>query len=227
MLLVERKILVAVERPADPDLDHPARIDEALFDRAAERRSVEVLRAEVLVPGVRMRVEVHEAEAPVTTSERPQDGQGDRVIAAHADGHRALRDHLAQAPLDRLVRALDRDRHHVHVTAIGHAHPLEGMDLEDGIPGTDQRRLLAHGSRPEAGSGPIRGPSVVRDAEQGDVEVTGRGYRRQQHERRDLAESRRDERVPGARRAQTEVLPRATRAARRPRSGAVRLPQVN
>ena len=89
VLVVEGEVLGAVERPADADLDHAARIDQPLLDRAPERRAVEELAAEVLVPGVGMRVEVHDAERPVAARQRAQDRQRDRVIAADAERPRA------------------------------------------------------------------------------------------------------------------------------------------
>src|SRR2546425_2044120 len=47
MLIVEGEVLGAVERTADPDLDHASRLDEPLLHGAAERRAVGELRAEV------------------------------------------------------------------------------------------------------------------------------------------------------------------------------------
>src|SRR5213594_2524672 len=69
-LVVEREVLGPVERSTDPDLDHAAAVHRALLDRAAERRAVEELAAEVLVPGVGMRVEVHDAERAVAAGQR-------------------------------------------------------------------------------------------------------------------------------------------------------------
>src|SRR5947207_4957135 len=63
------------------------------------------------------------------------------------------------------------------------------------MPGADQRGLLADRARPEPGAGPVRRAPVVRNAHERDVEVRRRVRPRQQHERGDLAEARRDERV--------------------------------
>src|SRR5436189_28464 len=103
--VMELEVLGAVERPADPDLDHPPRVHVPLLHRAAERRAVEELRAEVLVPGVRVGVEVDDAERAVATRERPEDGQRDRMVAADADGQGALGRDRGDPALDGFVRA--------------------------------------------------------------------------------------------------------------------------
>src|SRR2546422_467132 len=125
-------------RPRAPGPPAPAP-GRAPRRRSGRRRPVEVLRAEVFVPGIWVGVEVDEAQAPVAARERAQEGERDRVIAADTHGDRPVRDHLADARLDGGQRALDRDRHDVHVAAVGHAQPLERVDLEHGIPRTDQR----------------------------------------------------------------------------------------
>src|SRR5207247_5796501 len=81
--LVEREVVGAVEGAADAHLDHAARVHEPLLDGPTERRPVEELGAEVLVPGVRMRVEVDETDGPVPARERSQDRQRDGVVAAN------------------------------------------------------------------------------------------------------------------------------------------------
>src|SRR5204862_2398460 len=50
----------AVQRTAHPGLQRRVRVKDALFDGAFERRAVEVALAEVLVPGVGVRVEQNE-----------------------------------------------------------------------------------------------------------------------------------------------------------------------
>jgi hypothetical protein len=63
--LVREVLRLAVHRPADADLHVARRIDQPLLDRAAERRAMEVLAAEVVAPGVDVRVELHERDRPV------------------------------------------------------------------------------------------------------------------------------------------------------------------
>src|SRR5207245_398373 len=83
--VVELEVLRAVERAADSDLDHPSGVDEPFLDGSAKRRPVEVLRAEVFIPRVRMRVEVHQAQSAMAARQRPQNAEGHGVIAAAAD----------------------------------------------------------------------------------------------------------------------------------------------
>src|SRR2546428_704143 len=188
VLLVEGEVVGAVEGAADAHLDHAARVHEPLLDGPTERRPVEELGAEVLVPRVRVGVEVDEPDRPVAARERSQDRQRHRVIAADPDGHRAVGEDLAHVPLDRRVGALDRDRHHVHIAAVRHPPPLERMDLQHGVPRPDERRLLAHGPRAEPRARAVRNPAVVRDPDERDVEPCGGRRGGEEHERRPLAE---------------------------------------
>src|ERR687888_666942 len=50
---------------------------------------------------------------------------------------RAGFEHRIQPPLDGLERALDRDRHDVHVPAVRHAQHLERVHLQDRMPRAD------------------------------------------------------------------------------------------
>src|SRR3989449_7986471 len=93
VLVVEGEVLGAVQRTADPDLDHASGLDEPLLHGAAERCAVEELRAEVLVPGVGVGIEVYETESSVAARERAQDTERHGVIAADTDGERPLGDH--------------------------------------------------------------------------------------------------------------------------------------
>src|SRR5439155_11694094 len=83
VLILEREILRSVQRAANAGLDHAARIHGSLLDGATERRAVEELRAEVLVPRVGMRIEMDDADGPVPARDRAQDRQRDRMVAAH------------------------------------------------------------------------------------------------------------------------------------------------
>src|SRR2546428_457371 len=120
VLLVEGEVVGAVEGAADAHLDHAARVHEPLLDGPTERRPVEELGAEVLVPRVRVGVEVDEPDRPVAARERSQDRQRHRVIAADRDGHRAVGEDLAPGPLVRRVGASDRDRHPAPNAPVGH-----------------------------------------------------------------------------------------------------------
>ncbi len=61
--LVDRPIPdIALDRGADADLDHPARIDQPLGDGVVEDRAMTIDLAEIVIPGVGVRVEMNEAE---------------------------------------------------------------------------------------------------------------------------------------------------------------------
>ena len=210
VLVVEGEVLGPVQRTADADLDHAPRVDRALLDRPPERRAVEELAAEVLVPRVGVRVKVHDGQRPVLAGQRADDRQGHRVIASHAQRPRPGRDDGVDLRLDGRVRALDGDRHHVHVAAVGHPQLLEGVDLEHGVPRSNQRGLLADGARPEACARTVGHATVVGQAQQGDVEPGWGIGRRQEHERGELTEPRRDEGVARTGR-HVELEPRTQR----------------
>ena len=93
------------------------------LDRAAERRAVKVLAAEILVPGVDVRVELHQRQRTVPLRERAQDRQRDRVVAADDDRPRAGIGDGADPRLDRLVALLDADRRRVDVADVGDVQP--------------------------------------------------------------------------------------------------------
>ena len=196
--VVEGEVLRPVQWPPKADLNEAPGVHDPFLHRPPEGRPVEELVAEVLVPRVGMGVEVDDAERTVAPGERAQDGQGHRVIAADAQRHGPRGAHLVDPPADRGIGVLDGDRDHVHVAAVRHAQALEGVDLEDGMPGPDQRGLLAHRPRPEPGAGAVRGAPVVRNAEERDVQARRRWRRRKEHEGGDLAEPGRGEGIARA-----------------------------
>ena len=116
------------------------------LDRAAERRAVKILAAEILVPGVDVRVELHQRQRTVPLRERAQDRQRDRMVAADDDRPRAGVGDRADPRLDRLVALLDADRRRVDVADVGDVQPIERRDLLEIAVGPDERRLRC-GSR--------------------------------------------------------------------------------
>src|SRR5207248_11390380 len=64
------EILRCIDRPADPGLYGGSRVDESLLGGALERGAVEVLLAEVRVPGVGVCIQLHEGERSVPASEQ-------------------------------------------------------------------------------------------------------------------------------------------------------------
>jgi hypothetical protein len=96
---------------------------------------------------------MHEGERPVAPRHRAQHGQRDGVIAPHRERDDARGNHRVQLALDGLEGLLDRNRRDVDVAIVGHAEPLEGRDLEHGVPRPDQRGLIADVTRAVARTG--------------------------------------------------------------------------
>src|SRR5439155_24860027 len=94
------------QRPAHPGLYRSRRLDQALLDGAPERRSVEVPLVEVLVPRVRVRVELDERHLPVPAREGAELRERDRVVAAEDEREDTGVDERSESSLDPLVRAL-------------------------------------------------------------------------------------------------------------------------
>ena len=83
--LVVHKILAVVQRPANSDMCGDIKIQHTLFHCPSERSAVGVRSPKVGVPGVQVRIEVHECDWAVHLRQCPQDRQGDRVVTAEGD----------------------------------------------------------------------------------------------------------------------------------------------
>ena len=143
-------VFLAVHGAADADLDVLRGSDDLLFDGATERRPVEVLAAEVVTPGVDVRVELDERQRPVLLRNRAQARQRDRVIAADDQRRRAGVEDPRHPAFDRRVGRLNAHRRRVDVAGIDDRQLLERRDLLEIGVGADQRRLVADLARPEA-----------------------------------------------------------------------------
>ena len=82
---VAGQVVAAVERPADADVHRGVVAEQPLLGGAAKRGAVGVGRAEVGIPGIEVRVEVHQRHRPEAAVDRAQQRKGDGVIAAQAD----------------------------------------------------------------------------------------------------------------------------------------------
>ena len=91
---------------AQPDLDVSACVDVAVADEPVHGRAVGVLHAEDLGAGVRVRVEVDEADGTVARGDSAHVRLRDRVVASQNDGDRARGDGLSDRALDLRVRPL-------------------------------------------------------------------------------------------------------------------------
>ena len=99
-----------VERTAHPGQRRALRRDQALLQRAPERRAVEVALAVVLVPGVGMGVEQDEPERPVALGVRAQLAEHDRVVAAEHERRDAGGDERPRGPRGSGRRCAPRSR---------------------------------------------------------------------------------------------------------------------
>src|SRR5690348_8327562 len=84
----ELEVALRVDGAPNAELDGGARQVQPLFERAPERRAVEVAVAEVLLPHVLMAVEMDQRDRSVLARHRAQDGQRDRMVATDARGNR-------------------------------------------------------------------------------------------------------------------------------------------
>ena len=155
---------------ADADLDDAVGVEQALVDRAAERRAVVEARAEVVVAGVAMGVDVDHADGPLR-ADRAQDRQADRMVAADRQRHDLGRDDGGVEGGDLGERAfqgvglLDPA-----VAEVAHAGGVERGDAVRVQP-AQQRGLVAHGARSVAGAGAVGHAAVVGHADDADIGV--------------------------------------------------------
>src|SRR5215468_804502 len=127
--------------------------------------------------------------------DRTQDGQRDRMVAAHADGDDVGVEELANFLLDDLEGALDGNGHDVDVAVVGDAQPFEGRDALGMTVGANHGGLGADLAGAEARAGAVGGAAVERDAEQRHFEGTQLTAVGQAHEGGDPAEAGRDKGV--------------------------------
>ena len=76
-----------VQRPSHARQRGARGIQQALLERAPERRPVEVALAVVLIPRVRVRVQQHQRHRPVHGGLRAQLAEHDRVVAPEHERH--------------------------------------------------------------------------------------------------------------------------------------------
>src|SRR5207247_8724402 len=80
VLAMKVEVVLAVHRSADADLDESPAVDQPFFNGPPERCAVEIFSAEILVPGIDMRIELDEAERAGAPGERPERAQRNRVL---------------------------------------------------------------------------------------------------------------------------------------------------
>src|SRR5207247_2944161 len=80
--------------------------EQALLDGSLEGRAMEVLLAEVRLPRVGVRVELHQCEWAVMLRKHAQLGERDRMVAAEGNGEHSGLDDRCQSLDDLRIRAL-------------------------------------------------------------------------------------------------------------------------
>jgi len=91
------------------------------------------------------------------------------MISADAGRTRAGSEHFVQLVCNALERVFQRKWVDGKIAVVPDPPLRKGIDIERGIPGPNDARLLAHMARTEARAGTIRGTAVIRNADQRDV----------------------------------------------------------
>ena len=128
------------------------------------------LDAEERLPGVRVGVEVDQAEGAGALRDRPDVRFGDRVVALEDHREGAGVDDVADGPLDRLVRSGRVGRDHRCVAEVDGLHVVERLDLGVEM-ATQPAAGRANLTRPEAGARPTARQLVHRRADHRDVDI--------------------------------------------------------
>ena len=116
---------VGVQRPADPHMQAPLQVEQALLAGPSKRRAVGVRRPEVGVPGVEVGVEVQHGDRAVIAGQRAEDRQGDGVVAAEAEHRRPVGADAGHRGVDLLHGLLQVERVHRHIAGVGHLQHTE------------------------------------------------------------------------------------------------------
>src|SRR5712692_8373036 len=82
-------ILGTVERTSDAALHRPRRIDQTFFDRAAAPGAVGVALSPIVVPCVRVRVEIDEPDRTMALKDRAELCERDRVVSSYRERNHA------------------------------------------------------------------------------------------------------------------------------------------
>jgi hypothetical protein len=120
-----------------------------------------------------VRVELDKSDRPKPLVNRAQDRQEDRMIAAHASCAGVRLQHVIKLRGNSLEGVFDGKRVNGQIAIICDSGLFERIDIQRRIPGPDDCRLLPHAARSESRTRTISGPTVVRYADQGDVEFVG------------------------------------------------------
>src|SRR5262249_20874332 len=109
-----------VQGAADANVQAAGPVQQALLGGAAERGAVRRGGAEVGVPGVQVRVEVHHGYRPVRGRNRAQQGQRHGVVAAQGEHEPGAFEQGPGAALDGGDGLVDAERVDGQVARVGH-----------------------------------------------------------------------------------------------------------
>jgi hypothetical protein len=132
-LLVVDEIRTPVQRTTDADVQAPALVDQPFLRCTTERRAVGVAGAEVGVPGVEVRVEVHDRDRAVPRGGRAQQRQRDGVVTADRQQPPRPFEQPTRAGLDLSQHLVDGERVHGDVAGVHDLEPIEGFDILGGV----------------------------------------------------------------------------------------------
>ena len=167
-LAVVDEVSGAVQRTARADVHAGRGVEQALLGRAPERRAVGVGRAEVAVPRVEVRVEVHHRHR-LRRRDGTQQRKRDGVVAAeHQQAGGALAQ-VARGALDAADRLVDRERVDRHVAGVGDLLDGERRQVRRGVVGPQQLGRGPDRGRPEPRTRTVGDSRVERDADHRDV----------------------------------------------------------
>ena len=178
-------------RAANADLHHALRVDQPILDGVAKRRAVVEAHALDRSQHIRMRVDMDETDRAIFY-DAFEDRIGDRMIAADGQrGHARIREALEERDQILLHRRIVEQRIEAGVADIGDAGERERVDPGDVMGVAHQRRQVAHGARPVAGSHPIGRAAVEGHAADANIHALQIRPVGRAHESRDLGEARR------------------------------------
>lgn len=153
------------DRRPDAHLDHAARIDQPLVQGMEKRRTVGQGLAEIVGPGVGVRVEVKQSDRADAPGQGPQQRQRHRMVAA--DGQQVGQ--RRGLTLDQFKRRGDVAQGQIEIADIGHrqgqrVHPAHRIGPVGQHPAGPAHRV---GTVP--GPGPVGGPQI--EGNSGNAEI--------------------------------------------------------
>jgi hypothetical protein len=100
-------VVRTVELPAQPHLQNVRFGEQPFLDGASHRRAVRILRSPILIPGIGVRVELHESHGSMLGMDSAQNGEQNRMITTDAERNRFRVEDGLQPLLDAAVSFFD------------------------------------------------------------------------------------------------------------------------